>query len=110
MYTMIRRYTITPKGMLRTLSDDLRDTLLPTLRALPGFVSYQFIIGEGDEGETAASISTFNTEAGVQESARVSAEWVKTHTAGYTISAPHISFGEATINTATGAAASSYSP
>jgi hypothetical protein len=109
MYTMIRRYTITPKGGLRTLSDDLRDTLLPTLRALPGFVSYQFVIGEADGGEIAASVSTFNTAAEAQESARVSAEWVKTHSAGYTLSAPQISLGEVTINTATGAAASSYS-
>lgn len=110
MYTMIRRYTVTPPGGLRELGAKVRDTLVPTLRGLPGFVSYQFVGGHEDGRDVVASVSTFATEAGALESARRAAEWVAANTGGYQLTEPQITVGEVIVNTATGVGASSYAP
>lgn len=105
MFTTVRRYVVTPRGGLDTLGHRVRDTFLPIVRNLPGFVSYSVIGGQDGDRDVVLTISTFTTEAGCQESARRAAEWVKSNSEGFTLTEPQITTGPVLATTVAGSTA-----
>jgi hypothetical protein len=74
MYATVRRY----EGIDKVRSDEITrkvgDSLLPSLRALPGFRGYYLI----DAGESVlTSVGIFETSGQAHESTRVAARWVR---------------------------------
>ncbi len=74
MYVTIRRY----EGVDTARSDEIAarvgESLLPSLRALPGFAGYSLIdCGEG----VIASIGLFDHANQAHESTRVAARWIR---------------------------------
>jgi hypothetical protein len=74
MYLTIRRY----EGVDTARADEIRskvgETLLPSLRRLPGFASYMLI----DEGEgVLTSVGLFDEAEQAHESTRVAARWLR---------------------------------
>ena len=60
------------------LNKQVTASLLPTMKAIPGFVGYYFI-DVGDAGGRMISVSLFENEEGTTESNRSAAEWVQAH-------------------------------
>jgi hypothetical protein len=72
MYQSIRRYENVSNP--REMGRHVNETFTPLISAVPGFVAYHFTdCGNG----TMFSTSLFQDKAGVEESNRVAAEWVK---------------------------------
>jgi hypothetical protein len=72
MHASVRRYekVSNPREMRRHVNE----TFVPLISAVPGFVGYYFTdAGDG----TMFSTSLFQDRAGVEESNRVAAEWIK---------------------------------
>ncbi len=59
-------------GTIETLTRKAEQTLVPRLRAIPGFLSYR--IGKVDD-RTLVAIGVFETRAGAEELDRIGAEW-----------------------------------
>jgi hypothetical protein len=72
MYASIRRYekVSKPSEMGRHVNEEF----VPLISAVPGFIGYYFTdCGDG----TMVSTSLFHDKAGVEESNKVAAEWIK---------------------------------
>ncbi|HEX6533625.1 MAG TPA: hypothetical protein VF041_03455 [Gemmatimonadaceae bacterium] len=99
MFSTIRRYTVA-SGIARQIAPRVEAELLPRLRAIPGFVSYELIVGGPDEGRDAlASVSTYTTRDGVDESGRVAARWVADSLKGIDIQPTGTTTGEVLLST-----------
>jgi hypothetical protein len=74
MYATVRRYD----GIDKVRSEEIRrkvgDSLLPSLRELPGFGGY-YLIDAG--GGVLTSVGLFETSAQAHESTRLAARWVR---------------------------------
>src|SRR5438045_6431670 len=74
MYATVRRY----KGIDKVRSDEITrkvgDSLLPSLRELPGFGGY-YLVDAG--GGVLTSVGLFETSAQAHESTRLAARWVR---------------------------------
>jgi heme-degrading monooxygenase HmoA len=91
MYTRIRHYRVKdPEEATRRV----RESFLPRLREIPGFIGYYILHGEGD---AYASISVFETREGVEESRRLSDEWNAEHLEDLLESAGETMIGETVI-------------
>jgi hypothetical protein len=101
MYTMVRKYVLTPKGGLTDLGDRVRDGFLPIVRSIPGFVSYTAFGGEKDGQDVLVTVSTFTTEEGARESATRAAEWVAQNHGDHQLSQPEITMGRVFATTTT---------
>jgi len=74
LYVSVRRYVTDPKSVGEVMRR-IREEFVPIISKVPGFVSYQVLdAGNG----TLASISTFDSKAGAEESTRRAVDWVKT--------------------------------
>ena len=60
------------------LNKEIRETFLPIMKDIPGFIGYYFI-DVGNDGGRMVSISLFENEEGTAESNKRAAEWVKAH-------------------------------
>ena len=74
MYATIRRYEGIDKARSRDITRKVGDSLLPSVRKLPGFRGYYLI----DGGETVlTSIGLFENAKEAHESTRIAARWVR---------------------------------
>jgi hypothetical protein len=72
MHLSVRQYENVPSP--REIGRHVNETFTPLISAVPGFIAYYFTdAGNG----TMFSTSIFQDKAGVEESNRVAAEWVK---------------------------------
>ena len=98
MYATVRRYTAN-KGSVRDASKRLEKEFRPIITAIPGFVSYALIEGEEERGQDVLiTVTICDTRAGVDESIKVAASWVKANMTGLGISAPTVTTGEVLVS------------
>jgi len=89
MYAVIRRYQFDPSAS-EEVDRNVRETLVPLLKDVPGFVTYYWLnSGEG----FGASLSVFESQEGAEASVRVAATFAQRHLADIT-SKPEILKGE----------------
>ena len=92
MFASIRKYTGAP-----TLVDELvkkQDDIKSVLRPIPGFHSYYLL----NTNDGAVSITVCENKAGVEESNRVAAGWLKDKLPTFATRAPEIMTGEVRIH------------
>ena len=75
MYALIRRYEGLDATTRQTATRKANDELRPILSKAPGFVSYELLKPEGDDGAV-TSISVFDSRAEAEASNKVAQEWV----------------------------------
>ena len=74
MYVTVRRYVTDPKSITELLKR-IKAEFVPIISKVPGFVSYTVLdAGNG----TIASISSFESKSGADESTRRASDWVRT--------------------------------
>ena len=74
MYATVRRYEGIDKVRSEEITRKVGESLLPSLRELPGFGGYYLIdAGEG----VLTSVGLFDTSAQAHESTRLAARWVR---------------------------------
>lgn len=74
MHATIRRYESIDQSRTSELVKKADESLLPTLRELPGFTGYSLIdTGNG----VMTSVGFFDTEAQADESTRVAGSWLR---------------------------------
>ncbi len=112
MYTMIRKYVLSPKGGLTDLGERVREGFLPVVRTIPGFVNYTAFGSEEQEHDVIVTVSTFTTREGAEESAIRAAEWVAQNRGEYQLTQPQITTGQVLATTAmpTTTGAATYTP
>lgn len=74
MYATVRRYEGIDKVRSEEITRKVGDSLLPSLRVLPGFDGY-YLIDAG--GGILTSISLFEDASQAHESTRIAARWVR---------------------------------
>ena len=90
MYATIRKYS---GSELATALIDHEDAVKSLLSAVPGFRAYYLV----DTPDGTTTVTVCDDQAGVEESNRVAAEWVRENLADLAIAAPTISAGEVKI-------------
>ena len=93
-FTSIRRYTVDVANSDEIISK-VKEGFVPIIKGTPGFLGY-YVINAGDG--VLASVSVFESQAGVEESDSRAADWVKEHLAGLITSSPQITEGELVIS------------
>jgi hypothetical protein len=73
MYAVIRRYTFDPKAA-NELNGKVRDSFLPLIKKIPGFVAYYWFNVNDNMG---ASLSVFADRKGAEESVCLAGRYVK---------------------------------
>ena len=74
MHVTIRRYEGVDATRIDEITEKVRETLVPRLRELPGFVGYYLI--EANSPGVLCSLGLFETEEQSVESTRVVARWI----------------------------------
>jgi hypothetical protein len=83
MYALIRQYEGLDANTRQTATHKANAELRPILSKTPGFVSYELLKPEGDEGAV-TSISVFNSRAEAEASNTVAQDWVLKNLPGMT--------------------------
>jgi hypothetical protein len=73
MHATIRRYEGVDTARTNEVSGKVKETLVPQLRELPGFVGYYLI--EADNG-VLSSLGVFETAEQADESTKIVAKWI----------------------------------
>jgi hypothetical protein len=73
MHATIRRYEGVDTARTNEVSGKVKETLVPQLRELPGFVGYYLI--EADNG-VLSSLGVFETSEQADESTKIVAKWI----------------------------------
>ena len=95
MYVSIRRYLVHPNDVPE-IAKRVREGFAPIVKKLPGFVSYQLLdAGDG----LVASISTFDTEQGANQSNEAALEWSRKNLTGLISGIPDVTAGEIVVRT-----------
>lgn len=94
MYASIRRYQ-TNSSSIQSVIQQVRQSFLPTINKLPGFIDYYLVDGGGG---SIITISIFENEASAAESELLAASWVKYHFAVLFSSPPEVTSGEVKIH------------
>jgi hypothetical protein len=95
MFATIRRYEAVNTERTSELVKKVDDSLLPSLKELPGFSGYYLI--EAGNG-VMSSIGFFDTEEHADESTRVASEWVREQKLESALpNAPKITCGEVLV-------------
>ena len=89
MYAVIRQYQFDQSGG-EEVDRNIRETLVPLLKDVPGFVTYYGLNSGAGSG---ASLSVFQSRAGAEASVRAAANFTQQHLSGIT-SQPEILKGE----------------
>jgi heme-degrading monooxygenase HmoA len=75
MYALIRQYEGVDAKTRQTATHKANDELRLILSKAPGFVSYELLKPQGNDGAV-TSISVFNSRAEAEASGKVAQEWV----------------------------------
>ena len=95
MFATIRRYEAVNTERTSELVKKVDDSLLPSLKELPGFGGYYLI--EAGNG-VMSSIGFFDTEKHADESTRVASEWIREQKLESALpNAPKITCGEVVV-------------
>lgn len=96
MFATIRRYEAIDQSRVSELIEKADQTLVPSLKELPGFSSYCLI--EAGNG-VVSSVGFFDTAEHAHESTRVAANWVREQKLEKALpNAPKITSGEVVVN------------
>jgi hypothetical protein len=96
MFTTIRLYKVDRKKVEETIRT-VQSEFVPVVSALPGFLEYEVIVA----GDRLASISSFESKQGAEESTRRAAEFIKQHpNIASAITGPEITEGEVRVHKA----------
>ena len=89
MYTTIRHYNVTPDSAREVMTRAF-ENFAPIISKSPGFVSYDLV----DTGrDTVTTISTFETQAGIEKSNELAATWANSNLAELVTGPPIIMGG-----------------
>jgi hypothetical protein len=100
MHATVRRYEGVDQGRTEELTKKVGESLLPSLKKLPGFSGYYLI--EAGNG-VMSSIGFFDTSAHADESTRVAATWVREEKLETALpNPPKITAGEVIVHEANG--------
>ncbi len=94
IYAVVRRGKPNP-GSLKELARRIQNSQMPTIRTIPGFISFTLVSLGNDEG---ASLSLFETQEAAAEANRFADEWVRQNLADLSPGPPEISEGEVLIH------------
>ena len=94
MFATIRRYEAIDQARTNELVKKADETLLPSLRELPGFSGYYLI--EAGNG-VMSSIGFFDTAEHADESTRLASNWVREQKLETVLNAPKITSGEVVV-------------
>jgi heme-degrading monooxygenase HmoA len=75
MYALIRQYEGLDANTRQTATRKANDELRPILSKTPGFVSYELLKPEGDDGAV-TSISVFDSRVEAEASNTIAQDWV----------------------------------
>ena len=90
----VRRYVTDPKSMSE-LVRRIKEEFVPIISKVPGFLSYSVLdAGNG----VLASISSFESKSGADESTRRAADWVKS-VSSLLPNPPQVTAGETVVST-----------
>jgi hypothetical protein len=96
MFATIRRYESIDNARADELVKKADETLVPSLRELPGFSGY-YLIDTGNG--VMSSISVFDTSEHADESSRVASNWVREHELEQVLpNSPKITTGEVVVS------------
>ncbi len=90
MFISIRRYKVNPDNIAE-IAKRAQAGFVPIIKGSPGFVAY-YGLDTGDG--TGATVTIFEDKAGMEESNRRAATWVKENLAGLLDSPPEITMGD----------------
>jgi len=91
MYASVRRYEGVDPGSVEEIVRRVEEGFVPIISKAPGFIAYYAVnVGEG----VTASITVFEDQAGLEESNRMAADWVKENLASLLPNPPEITAGE----------------
>ena len=90
MYAVIRQYQFDQSGG-EEVDRNIRETLVPLLKDVPGFVTYYWLNTGAGSG---ASLGVFDSREGAEASVHTAANFVQQHLSGITLSKPAILEGE----------------
>jgi hypothetical protein len=93
MHIVIRQYKV-DSSAVEEIVRRAREGFVPLVSAAPGFVAYT-MTDAGAEG--LVTVSTFEDQAGAEESVRQAASWVKANLAALLPNPPHVTSGEVSI-------------
>ena len=93
MNVVIRRYKVR-LGAVELVGRHLRETLLPELRQIPGFVSY-YLVDAGDA--MVASVALFETGEGARTGDDLSDQWFRVDWPAFRAVPPALTSGEALV-------------
>jgi hypothetical protein len=99
MYTVIRQYT----GASALMDEMARKhaSVEEVISSVPGFVAYYAV----RSGDSLASVTVCQDQAGTEESTRRAAAWIKENLPGASLSPPQIMAGDVFVQTAATAVA-----
>jgi hypothetical protein len=96
MFATIRRYESIDNARTAELVRKADETLVPSLRELPGFSGY-YLIDTGNG--VMSSVSVFDTPEHAEESTRVASNWVREQELEQVLpNAPKITTGEVVVS------------
>jgi hypothetical protein len=97
MYTAIRTYTMSDTA---EMAKRVQEEFLPLVRDVPGFVGY-YVVDAGDG--RVASITVAEDQAGIEESSKRAASWVRERLAELVTSGPDVLAGDTVVSETAGA-------
>jgi hypothetical protein len=93
MYAAIRIYQA-DSSAAEEIARRAQESLVPQLKAIPGFRVYALVHAGGDRY---VSVSSFEDRAGAEESSRLGPAWVRENVAQYLHGAPEIIEGDVIV-------------
>jgi heme-degrading monooxygenase HmoA len=89
MYTTIRHYNVTPNSADEVIKRGV-EGFAPIISKSPGFLTYELVNTGRD---TVTTISTFETQAGIEKSDELASTWVRDNLASLITGAPLVMGG-----------------
>jgi hypothetical protein len=93
MHAVVRTYSGAGAKQLFDVLEQRKADVETTLRKVPGLVSYT-LLGSGDGG---MSITVCQDKAGIEESSKVAAEWIKKNASNIQANPPAIAEGSVIV-------------
>jgi len=94
MYAAIRIYQY-KAGAYDEISKSVESGFVGIISKAPGFIAY-YLVNTG--GDTLATVSVFESQAGAEESTRMAADWVKANLAALVTAPPEVKAGAVTVH------------
>lgn len=96
MYAVVRRYRLKDPNHVQELVQKVKAEFVPIISNMPGFVSYDIIVGTDTN---VASVSVFDTQEQEEASTKSAAEWVKRSVSHLFDGPPELTAGKLEIHT-----------